>query len=99
MKKKQSSIEYLLELIRLNDKEFYAMLFDDKVIKQAKQMHKEEIEDAYGHGQNNGYMYAHQKAITITKENYYSQTYGFKGGEFETFKKEASSPKTYGGNK
>lgn len=42
---KQSSIEYLLELIRLNDKEFYAMLFDDKVIEKAKQMYENELRE------------------------------------------------------
>lgn len=47
-----------------------------ELLEIAGQKHEEEIEDAYGHGQNNGYMYAHKKAITITKENYYSQTYG-----------------------
>ena len=43
---------------------------------QAEAMHKEEIEEAYGHGQNNGYMYANQRAITISKENYFKQTFG-----------------------
>jgi len=70
---KQSSIEWLVKQLEL-DTRFNGIMND--VIQQAKQMHKEEVEEAYGHGQNNGYMYAHQKAITITKENYYSQTYG-----------------------
>lgn len=75
---KQSSIEWLIEQIYNNEKLFMSGNGNvlDEILEQAKQMHQEEIEDAYGHGQNNGYMYAHQKAITITKENYYSQTYG-----------------------
>ena len=68
---KQSSIEYLLELIRLNDKEFYAMLIDDKVIEKAKQMHKEEIESAYCDGgvgvRDKTYKGMHE---------YYQKTYG-----------------------
>jgi hypothetical protein len=74
---KQSSIEWLINCIT-EDHMIKAKSLNEwhNIFEQAKQMHKEEIEDAYGHGQNNGYMYAHQKAITITKENYYSQTYG-----------------------
>jgi len=30
---------------------------------------------------NNGYMYAHQKAITISKENYFNQTFGGQDNE------------------
>jgi hypothetical protein len=43
------------------------------------ELEREQIEDAYGHGQNNGYMYANQKAITIRKDQYYNETH--KGGE------------------
>jgi hypothetical protein len=45
--KKQTAVEYLIEMIRLNDKDFYAMLFEDKVIEQAKEMEYEQIIDAY----------------------------------------------------
>ena len=45
----------------------------------AKQKEKDQIEDAYGHGQNNGYMYANSKAITIRKDQYYNAT--FKGNK------------------
>jgi hypothetical protein len=70
--KKQSSVEWLVEQLRKNE------FIDDptELIEQAKAMHRKQIEDAYGHGQNNGYMYAHQKAITISKENYFNQTFG-----------------------
>ena len=67
---KQTSIEWLVEQLPIRVKNYLP-----EEIAKALQMHKEEIEDAYGHGQNNGYMYAHKKAITITKENYYNKTY------------------------
>jgi hypothetical protein len=70
--KKQSSIEWLEWQINLGLSERGLI----SAFKEAKAMHKEEIEEAYGHGQNNGYMYAHQKAITISKENYFNQTFG-----------------------
>ena len=81
---KQTSIEWYaqedteLTIQFLEDKinDIQLAIEKSKLFEQAKQMHKDEIEEAYGHGQNNGYMYAHKKAITITKENYYSQTYG-----------------------
>lgn len=71
---KQSSVEWLVEQLSpaITLKEKYILVF----LKQAKEMHKKEIEDAFGHGQNNGYMYAHQKAITMSKENYFNQTFG-----------------------
>ena len=69
---KQSSIEYLLELIRLNDKEFYAMLFDDKVIEKAKQMHKEEIDYALIKGHSDCGIFTMQSEC----DKYYQETYG-----------------------
>lgn len=50
-----------------------------RIIDQAKEIGKEQIEDVYGHGQNNGYMYANSKAITIRKDQYYNAT--FKGNK------------------
>lgn len=75
---KQSSIDWLVEELNHNI-EFIPLAHWDKIrdiVQQAKAMHRKEIEEAYGHGQNNGYMYAHQKAITISKENYFNQTFG-----------------------
>jgi hypothetical protein len=45
------------------------------MLAKAKAMERKQIEEAYGHGQNNGYMYANQKAITIRKDQYYNETY------------------------
>jgi len=75
---KQSSIDWLVEELNHNI-EFIPLAHWDKIrdiVQQAKAMRRNEIEEAYGHGQNNGYMYAHQKAITISKENYFNQTFG-----------------------
>lgn len=74
MEKKQSSIELLIEqLLSQHGIDITRLAVTDK----AKAMHKEEIEKAYGHGQNNGYMCANQRAIMVSKENYFNQT--FKG--------------------
>jgi len=56
MEKKQSSVEYLMEMIKLNNKDFYAMLFEDKVFEQAKAMHQEEKKESYDNGYANGQM-------------------------------------------
>ena len=50
----------------------------DHLQQQAKAMEREQIEEAYGHGSNNGYMYAMEKNIIISRERYYNETY--KGG-------------------
>lgn len=78
---KQSSIEWLVEQIK-KDINLRLRGFDiDKALEQAKAMHQQEIEEAYGHGQNNGYMYANQKAIIIFKENYFNETFGGQDNE------------------
>jgi len=41
----KTSVENLVELIRLTNKEVYADLFDE--IQKIKAMHREEIDDAY----------------------------------------------------
>ena len=71
--KKQSSVEWLFVELWNTPKDKFRW---QSIFEQAKAMHKEEIEEAYGHGQNNGYMYAHQRAITMSKENYFNQTFG-----------------------
>ena len=75
MEKKQSSIDLIIDNFNiLSDSDFKAWMLNnhDKI----KAMHKKEIEKAYGHGQNNGYMYAKQRAIMVSKENYFNQTFG-----------------------
>lgn len=80
---KQTAVEWLV------DQMFKQGYFDgnkplsitnlDHLQHQAKEIEREQIEDAYGHGQNNGYMYANSKAITIRKDQYYNAT--FKGNK------------------
>ena len=73
--KKQSSVDFILNAFNLlSDSDFKAWMLNNH--DEIKAIHQKEIEDAYGHGQNNGYMYAHQRAITISKENYFNQTFG-----------------------
>ena len=45
---KQSSVEWLAEIIRFSNKELYAEMFDE--IEQAKAMHKEEMEHFFKRG-------------------------------------------------
>lgn len=73
MSKKQSSVEWLFVELLNTPKDKFEW---HSILRKAKAMHRWEIIDAYGHGQNNGYMYAHQKAMTISKENYFYHTFG-----------------------
>ena len=74
--KKQSSID--LFAIALYEKGFLKGNGDEinDLLEEHKAMHKEEIEQAYGHGSNNGYMYAMQKNIIVSREQYYNETFG-----------------------
>jgi hypothetical protein len=73
---KQSSIDWLISCVT-EDQMVKSKSLNEwlEIFEQAKTIHKNEVEDAYAHGQNNGYMYANQKAITISKENYFIQTF------------------------
>ena len=66
---KQTAVEYLIEMIRLNDKDFYAMLFEDKVIEQAKEMEYEQIIEAFYDGEENAHKYKSSPAL------YYNETF------------------------
>ena len=76
--KKQSSVEWLFFELSYTPKDKFEW---HSILRQAKAMHRKEIEDAYGHGQNNGYMYANQRAIIISKENYFNQIFGGQDNE------------------
>lgn len=69
---KQTAVEWLFEQIPL-DYKLTRSAFD--AFQQAKAIEREQIKEAYSHGQNNGYMYVHDKAIDISKENYYNRTF------------------------
>ncbi len=79
--KKESSIEWLQWAFEHTILTHEQIMQTIGLFEQAKAMHKDEIEEAYGHGQNNGYMYANQRAITISKDNYFNQTFGGQDNE------------------
>ena len=88
MSKKQSSIEYYSNMVAeilgdeiVNKLSIEQTLRFSYLDKDVKAMHKDEIEEAYGHGQINGYLYAHQKEIIIFKENYFNKTFGGQDNE------------------
>ena len=65
---KQSSVEWLAEIIRFANKELYAEMFDE--IEQAKAMHKEEIKEALIDGSMNSTL------IEYRIPQYYNETFG-----------------------
>lgn len=72
---KQNSVDFLLNAFNLlSDSDFKSWMLNNYDV--IKAMHRKEIEGAYGHGQNNGYMYANLKAIPISKEDYFNRTFG-----------------------
>ena len=74
METTQTAVDYLIEMIRLNNKEFYAMLFEDGVIEQAKAMEKEQMKGMYVEGGFAQMRYFDGKEF-ITGEQYYNETY------------------------
>ena len=69
---KQSSIEWLVKQLEL-DTRFNGIMND--VIQQAKQMHKEEIKDAFNNGMRNSEDWF-TDGKTEESEQYYQETYG-----------------------
>jgi hypothetical protein len=66
---KQSSIEWLVEQLH-NGKEL------STVIRKAKEMHKQEIIEAYEEGQNTPYEYSEDNDVNYYDgRNYYKNTY------------------------
>ena len=58
----------------INQVEGFCFLIPNDFIEAAKEMEKEQIKDAYGHGQNNGYSYR-DVGVPIDAEEYYQQTF------------------------
>jgi hypothetical protein len=75
-----TSIEWLIE--QFKDYDFLLSLhqFD---IEQAKEMHKQEIIDAYYEGKSNGMDISHPLSLTkeISFEEYYQETFVSKGSD------------------
>lgn len=76
MSKQQTAVEWLEDRLD-NLLELYASEWDkvSNVINQAKAMEKEQIETAYSHGQNNGYMYRDGTGDIIKPDQYFNQTF------------------------
>ena len=68
----KTAVEWLIS--RLN-KQGFAQVVTDEEIEQAKEMEKEQIIQAYEHGQNNGYMYRDGNSNIIQAEQYYNETF------------------------
>ena len=60
----QTAVDYLIEMIRLNNKEFYAMLFEDGVFEQAKVMEADQSDRDYNQGFSNGYSEVYDKGMS-----------------------------------
>ena len=71
---KQSSIEWLIECLNIHLTEEQKTQFEG-LFQQSKQMHKEEVTDAYWDGGQD------IPSHISTCENYYTQTYGGDNGE------------------
>ena len=64
-------IEYVEE--KIDGAKFSELMIEARVKSQI--MEKQQIIEAYKHGQNNGYMYGMQKAIIIDSGQYYNETF------------------------
>lgn len=79
---KQSSIEYIAEkhdkLVRWMEGDAkadpYSFTDFDADLKIARKMHRQEIEEAYGHGFNSGIL-ATEKTQVKNAEQYYTETF------------------------
>ena len=71
---KQSSVDWLAEIIRFANKELYAEMFDQ--IEQAKARHKEEMDKVAGDFWNEGASYVSDGQRKYNSfEQYYNETY------------------------
>ena len=75
MEQKQTAVEWLIEKIKLKyDIDFYHI---KKEINQAKEIEKQQIEDAYGVGHNEGCSYMTDgKTEFKDATQYYNETFG-----------------------
>ena len=72
---KQSSVDWLAEIIRFANKELYAEMFEE--IEQAKAMHKEECIKYYVDGVDYGDMGQHiTESLIQIAEKIYNETFG-----------------------
>ena len=62
---KQTAVEFLIDNLHY----FYSLKWDD-IVEKAKEMEKQQIEDAFQQGFNNAYF-----SNPLYKEQYYNETY------------------------
>lgn len=72
---KQSSIEWLIDCLRCYDREMIDLFH--KEINQAKEMHKQEVIEAFYDGKSNGMDISHHLSLAkeIPSEQYYNETF------------------------
>jgi hypothetical protein len=76
METKQTSVEWFYDKIKSHfehDGDLLETLTFTMAI--AKKMERDQIEDAFKHGQNNGFMYHERGFDTISSNQFYKQTY------------------------
>jgi hypothetical protein len=75
MENKQTAVEWLIQRIYMSDFEIYNFMKENADFEQAKEMEKEQIENAYQAGQDN-VDYTASFVDENGLENYYNETYG-----------------------
>jgi hypothetical protein len=75
MEKKQTAVEWLISQF---EERGYDGIVLENVVEQAKQMEKEQIEDAWDDGQECEYQYHINSALKYNSNTYYNETYGGK---------------------
>ena len=100
---KKSVVEWILnqlegyEYNRIKNKNSWADSIKhlEYIKEKAQEMHKEEIENAFFHGQINYYTYCYDnKGISISKEKYYQKNYLDNNEQPVSNSNDLSSPKT-----
>jgi len=71
---KQTSVEWLIENLHLHNDVYFVTKNKRDIIKQAKAMHKEEIENAV----KQGWDYNEEGLVQWMGENYYNETFNAK---------------------
>ena len=80
----QTAVEWLIKEIQNRQNgivDTLPVLSTDELYAKAKQMHKQQVIDAYKHGQKNEFSHVMVGKILITGEEYYNQTYTQSGTE------------------
>ena len=75
MENKQTAVEWLVEQINPDIKTMQGNIIQD-LLEQAKQMEKEQIEDAHIEGQRVFDKHPHTQWTNDQAEQYYTETYG-----------------------